>query len=43
MGPSMNDYQQAIRDIIFKAVNREIPIHAAAYEIEQIIMKHIDE
>jgi hypothetical protein len=38
----MNDYQQAVRDVILKAVDREIPIFQAATEIETIIMKHID-
>jgi hypothetical protein len=41
MGTPMN-YQQLIRDLILQAVQREIPIHAAAYEIEQIIRKEID-
>ena len=38
----MNDYQQAIRDVILKAVNREIPIYAAATMVEAIIMNEID-
>ncbi len=38
----MSDYQQAIRDVILKAVDREIPIFEAATQIEAIIMKEID-
>ena len=38
----MNNYQQAIRDVILKAVDREIPIYAAATMIEAIIMAEID-
>ena len=38
----MNDYQQRIRDVIFQAVEREIPIYAAATVIEDIIRKEID-
>ena len=42
MGSPMSNYQQMIRDVIFKAVEREIPIYAAATEIESIIRKEID-
>ena len=42
MGSSMSNYQQQIRDIIFEAVERNIPIYEAAYVIEQIIRKQID-
>lgn len=38
----MNDYQQKIRDVIFQAVEREIPIFEAARRIEAIIMKEIE-
>jgi hypothetical protein len=38
----MSDYQQKIRDVIFQAVEREIPIFEAATRIEAIIMKEID-
>lgn len=38
----MNDYQQAVRDVILKAVEREIPIYAAATMIEAIIKAEID-
>ena len=38
----MSDYQQKIRDVIFQAVEREIPIFEAATQIEAIIMKEID-
>ena len=37
-----NDYQQAVRDVILKAVDREIPIYMAATMIEAIIMNEID-
>lgn len=37
-----NDYQQEIRDWIFKAVQREIPIFEAATQIERIIRNEID-
>ena len=42
MGSSMSNYQQQIRDIIFEAVERNIPIYEAAYVIEQIIRKQIN-
>lgn len=38
----MSNYQQAIRDVIFKAVEREIPIFAAATMIEAIVRTEID-
>lgn len=38
----MSNYQQAVRDVILKAVNREIPIYMAATMIEAIIMNEID-
>ena len=38
----MSDYQQAVRDVIFKAVEREIPIYMAAIMIESIILNEID-
>jgi len=38
----MSNYQQAIRDVIFKAVEREIPIFMAATMIEAIILNEID-
>ena len=38
----MNDYQQAVRDVIFKAVEREIPNYMAATMIEAIIRNEID-
>jgi len=38
----MSDYKQKIRDVIFQAVEREIPIFEAATQIEAIIMKEID-
>ena len=37
-----NDYQQAVRDVILKAVDREIPIYMAATMIEAIIRNEID-
>jgi hypothetical protein len=38
----MSNYQQAIRDVIFQAVEREIPIFEAATKIETIIRTEID-
>lgn len=38
----MSNYQQQIRDIIFQAVEREIPIYEAADVIERIIRMEID-
>lgn len=38
----MSDYQQQVRDVILKAVDREIPIYLAATIIEEIIMLEID-
>jgi type III secretion system FlhB-like substrate exporter len=38
----MSNYQQQIRDIIFQAVEREIPIYEAATVIEIILRKEID-
>jgi hypothetical protein len=38
----VSNYQQAIRDVILRAVDREIPIFEAATQIEAIIMKEID-
>ncbi len=38
----MSNYQQEVRDWIFKAVQREVPIFEAAAEIENIIRKEID-
>ncbi len=38
----MSNYQQEIRDVIFRAVEREIPIFEAATQIEAIIRKEID-
>jgi type III secretion system FlhB-like substrate exporter len=38
----MSDYQQKIRDIIFQAVEREIPIYEAASIIEKIVRTEID-
>lgn len=38
----VSNYQQAIRDVILKAVDREIPIYAAATMIEAIIRTEID-
>jgi hypothetical protein len=38
----MNNYQQAVRDVILKAVDREIPIYAAATMIEAIIMAELE-
>ena len=38
----MSNYQQAIRDVILKAVDREIPIYAAATMIEAILMAELD-
>lgn len=42
VGTSMSNYQQAVRDVIFKAVEREIPIYVAATMIEAIIRTEID-
>jgi len=42
LGTPMNDYQQAVRDVILKAVDREIPIYMAATMIEAIIRNEID-
>jgi hypothetical protein len=42
LGLSMSNYQQQIRDIIFQAVQREIPIYEAATVIEIILRKEID-
>lgn len=38
----MSDYRQWIRDVIFQAVERKIPIYEAATVIEQIIRKEIE-
>lgn len=38
----MNNYQQKIRDIIFLAVEREIPIYEAASDIEALLRGEID-
>ena len=38
----MSNYQQEIRDVILKAVEREIPIFEAASTIERIIRQEID-
>jgi hypothetical protein len=38
----MSNYQQDVRDVILKAVNREIAIFEAATIIEQIIRQEID-
>lgn len=38
----MTDYDQKVRDIIFLAVEREIPIWKAAKMVEALIMQKID-
>jgi hypothetical protein len=38
----MSDYQQRIRDVIFNAVERNIPIYEAATIIEAIVIAEIN-
>ena len=38
----MSNYKQAIRDVIYRAVEREIPIFEAASQVEAIIMAELD-